>query len=95
MCLFGAQERDRGLETEHSANIHEVLAIFLVWSLSLWCSQCACMHVCAHLLMGMLAWTTQYKIQWIMMSVVICEAQGATGGDLSLPRSLETLHKEV
>lgn len=47
MCLFGAQERDRGLETEHSANIHEVLAIFLVWSLSLWCSQCACMHVCA------------------------------------------------
>lgn len=29
------------------------------------------------------------------MSVVICEAQGTTGGDSNLTRSLETLCKEV
>lgn len=83
MCPFGAQERD-GAETEHSV-LMKHLPVSQHWSLSLWSSQGVCVYLCVCVCVRGKGWERQLntKLQWIMMSIVICEAQGAAGGNLN------------
>lgn len=62
-CAHLELRKEIGLETEHLTNIHEVLVISQHCSLSLWSCVCVCeTHTHEHMLVGRLAWATQYKI---------------------------------
>lgn len=70
---MGAQGRD-GAEAEHSANIHQTLAIFP--ALVIVFMKVSVLRLCVYRV-------GNSPSQWIMLSIVIFKALGATGGKLN------------
>lgn len=73
MCPLGAQGRD-GAEAEHSADIHETLAVFP--ALVIVFMKVSVLRLCVYRV-------GNSPSQWVMLSIVIFKAQGAIGGKLN------------